>query len=130
MKDTLFAEHSIFTAISRRTFQKFSLNAPCHTPCALPTNGVRLLAPAKNKRLLKGQQSTFTVMCRLSFERLCWNFTIIVMGSVYKHCDFGCNGPIIRGGLHGKQINFTAIYRLPFERNFLKPHIFHSNCIA
>jgi len=35
--------------------------------------------------------------------------------SAYKHCDLGYNGPIIRGGLHGKQINFTVLSRLPFE---------------
>ena len=69
----------------------------------------------KMKDILQGQQYTFTVMCWLSFERLGWNFTIIVMGSVYKHCDLGCNGPIIRGGLYGKQINFTVLTLLPFE---------------
>jgi len=56
MKDTLFAEHSTFTAISRRTFQEFSLNAPYNTPCAFPTNGVSLLALAKNERHFTGRK--------------------------------------------------------------------------
>ena len=35
--------------------------------------------------------------------------------SAYKLCEVGCNGPIIRGALDGKQSNFTALSRLPFE---------------
>ena len=35
--------------------------------------------------------------------------------SAYKRCELGCNGPIIRGTLHAKQSNFSALLRPPFE---------------
>jgi len=53
--ERLFSEHSTFTATSRRKFQGISLNTTFNTPCALPTNGVSLLAPAKNERHFTGR---------------------------------------------------------------------------
>jgi len=52
MKDTLFAQHSTFTAISRRPFEGVSLNATCNTVRALPTKGVSVLAVGQIRKAL------------------------------------------------------------------------------
>jgi hypothetical protein len=117
MKGTLSAEHSTFTAIFRCPFEGLSLNATYNTLYAHCLQMASVCwRPTKNERqcigrtmYLHGSVLAFIrgIMLKLHYYHKGY--------SAYKRCELGCNGKVVWGTLHGKQSNFTAGSRFPFE---------------
>jgi hypothetical protein len=131
MKGTLSAEHSTFTAIFRCPFEGLSLNATCNT---LQAHCLQMASvcwwSAKNEKHCVGRtmylHGSVLVFIRGIMLKLHYYHN---RHSAYKPCELGCIGTIVRGTLHGKQSNFTAV-SISIRRIFLKPHIFHTNFIS